>query len=285
MTITGKAVVAGVMGWPVGHSRSPMLHNFWLERAGIDGVYVPLAVPPDRIESALRALPALGFAGVNVTIPHKEAVFAAVDEADSIARRIGAVNTVFVRRDGALAGTNTDVFGFIEALRSRLGGWSGAGAAAVVLGAGGAARAVVAALQDEGAGEIRLVNRTRPRADALAAGFGAPVAALDWAEREAALDGAGLLVNTTALGMNGGEPLDIALDSLPVGAVVNDIVYTPLETPLLAAARKRGCRAVDGLEMLLHQARPGFAGWYGVEPSVDDALRRRIAADVTAPPA
>ena len=279
MTISGKAVIAGVMGWPVGHSRSPLLHNFWLARAGIDGAYIPMAVPPDRVGEALRALPALGFAGTNVTIPHKEAAFAAVDEADGIARRIGAVNTVCVRGDGSLSGSNTDAFGFIEALRSRLGPWSGAGIAAVVLGAGGAARAIVAALQDEGADEIRLVNRTRARADALCERFGAPLVAVDWDEREAALDGAALLVNTTALGMAGGAPLELRLDGLPAEAAVNDIVYTPLETPLLAAARARGCRAVDGLEMLLHQARPGFAAWYGAEPVVDDALRRHVAAD------
>ena len=154
MTITGKATIAGVMGWPVGHSRSPRLHNFWLARAGIDGAYIPFAVPPERVEAALRALPALGFAGTNVTIPHKEAVFTAVDETDAIARRIGAVNTVFAREDGTLAGTNTDAFGFVEALRGRLGGWSGAGATATVLGAGGAARAIIAALQDEGVSEI-----------------------------------------------------------------------------------------------------------------------------------
>ena len=280
MTISGKAIVAGVMGWPVGHSRSPLLHNFWLARAGIDGAYIPMAVPPDRLGEALRALPALGFAGTNVTIPHKEAAFAAVDEADDIARRIGAVNTVAVRGDGALSGSNTDVFGFVEALRSRLGAWSGTGIAAAVLGAGGAARAIVAALQDEGAGEIRLVNRTRARADALCERFGAPLVAVDWDEREGALEGAALVVNTTALGMAGGAPLDLRLDGLSAEAVVNDIVYTPLETPLLAAARVRGCRAVDGLEMLLHQARPGFAAWYGAKPVVDDALRRHVAADL-----
>ncbi len=280
MTISGKAIVAGVMGWPVGHSRSPVLHNFWLARAGIDGAYIPMAVPPDRLGEALRALPALGLAGTNVTIPHKEAAFAAVDEADGIARRIGAVNTVVVRGDGALSGSNTDAFGFVEALRSRLGTWSGTGIAAAVLGAGGAARAIVAALQDEGAGEIRLVNRTRARADALCERFGAPLVAVDWDEREGALEGAALVVNTTSLGMAGGAPLELRLDGLPAEAVVNDIVYSPLETPLLAAARARGCRAVDGLEMLLHQARPGFAAWYGAEPVVDDALRGHVAADL-----
>ena len=280
MTISGRAVIAGVMGWPVGHSRSPRLHNFWLARAGIDGAYVPMAVPPDRVNDALRVLPSLGFAGTNVTIPHKEAAFETVDQTDAIARRIGAVNTVHVRGDGVLAGTNTDAFGFVEALRSRLRGWSAAGASVTVLGAGGAARAIVAALQDEGASEIRLVNRTRARAETLRDRFGPPVVAVDWAEREQALEGSRLLVNTTALGMAGGEPLDIRLDGLPSDAVVNDIVYTPLETPLLAAARARGCRAVDGLEMLLHQARPGFAGWYGFEPAVDDALRAHVAADL-----
>ena len=228
----------------------------------------------------MRALPALGFAGTNVTIPHKEAAFAGVDETDAIARRIGAVNTVFVRDGGTLAGTNTDAFGFVEALRGRLHAWSGAGIAATVLGAGGAARAIVAALQDEGASEIRLVNRTAARAEALRDRFGPTVVAVDWEKREEALDGAGFLVNTTALGMAGGEPLDIRLDALPDDAVVNDIVYTPLETGLLASARARGLRAVDGLEMLLHQARPGFAGWFGSEPAVDDALRRHVAADL-----
>ncbi len=280
MTITGATTVAGVMGWPVVHSRSPRLHNFWLARYGIDGAYVPFAVPPDGLEAALRALPHLGIAGTNVTIPHKEETFRVLDTSDDLARRIGAANTVFVQSDGTLAGTNTDVFGFREALRSRHPGWSGAAGPAVVLGAGGAACAVLAALQDECAPEIRLVNRTRARAEALRDRFGPPVAVTGWDEREAALDGASLLVNTTALGMAGGAALDIRLDALPPSAVVNDIVYTPLETPLLAAARARGCAAVDGLEMLLHQARPGFAGWFGREPEVDDALRGHVMADL-----
>ena len=282
MTITGQAVIAGVMGWPVAHSRSPRLHNFWLDRYGIDGAYIPFAVPPDGIQTALRALPMLGIAGTNVTIPHKEATFEAVDERDEIAQRIGAVNTVFVRPDGALAGTNTDAFGFIEALRGRQPDWRGASGPAVVLGAGGAARAVLAALQDEGAPEIRLLNRTRERAEGLRDVFGPPIVVADWSERDAALDGARLLVNTTALGMAGGERLTIRLDALPVEAVVNDIVYTPMETPLLAAARARGCAAVDGLEMLLHQARPGFAAWFGREPEVDEALRGHVIADLKA---
>jgi len=278
MTITGQAVIAGVMGWPVAHSRSPRLHNFWLDRYGIDGAYVPFAVPPEAVQAALGALPKLGIAGTNVTIPHKEAAFQAVDVRDPIAERIGAVNTVFVRPDTTLAGTNTDAFGFIEALRSRRPGWTGDAGPAVVLGAGGAARAVLVALQDAGAPEIRLLNRTRDRAEGLREAFGPPIVVAEWSEREAALDGARLLVNTTVLGMAGAEPLDIRLDALPRDAVVNDIVYTPMETPLLAAARTRGCIAVDGLEMLLHQARPGFAGWFGREPEVDDALRDHVMA-------
>jgi len=236
-------------------------------------------VPPDGLETALRALPVLGIAGINVTIPHKEAVFRAVDDRDAITERIGAVNTVFVTSDGALLGSNTDAFGFVEALRSRHPVWSGAAGPAVVLGAGGAARAVLVALQDEGAPEIRLINRTRERAEALRDTFGTPITVFDWAEREAALAGAELLVNTTALGMAGCAPLELRLDALPVTAVVNDIVYTPMETPLLAAAQLRGCVAVDGLEMLLHQARPGFARWFGREPEVDDALRTHVIAD------
>ena len=280
MTIGGAARVAGVMGWPVAHSRSPLLHNFWLGRYGIDGAYVPFAVRPGEAAEALRALPSLGVAGVNVTVPHKEAAFAAVDTRDAAARRIGAVNTVFVDAGGALRGSNTDAFGFLEALRSRAPGWSAAAGPAVVLGAGGAARAVLAALAGAGAPEIRLVNRTRARAEGLAGVFGATVAAVGWGERESALAGAALLVNATTLGMVGAPPLDLRLDDLPRSALVNDVVYTPLETALLAAARARGCVAVDGLEMLLHQARPGFAGWFGREPEVDDALRGRLRADL-----
>ena len=280
MTIGGAARVAGVMGWPVAHSRSPLLHNFWLDRYGIDGAYVPFAVRPREVARALRALPNLGVAGVNVTVPHKEAAFAAVDARDAAARRIGAVNTVFVDDGGALRGSNTDAFGFLEALRTRSPGWTAAAGPAVVLGAGGAARAVLAALAEAGAPEVRLVNRTRARAESLAGAFGAPVAVVGWGERESALAGAALLVNTTTLGMAGAPPLDLRLDDLPESALVNDIVYVPLETALLAAARARGCAAVDGLEMLLHQARPGFAGWFGREPEVDDALRQRLRADL-----
>jgi shikimate dehydrogenase len=279
MTITGAARLAGLMGWPVSHSRSPVLHNFWLRAYDIDGAYVPLAVAPEAFERALRALPLLGFAGVNVTVPHKEAAFAAVDETDDLARRIGAVNTIVFDDDGRAHGANSDAFGFIESLRTRAPGWSGPAGPAVVLGAGGAARAIVVALQDAGAPEIRLVNRTAERAARLVEEFGAPLTGVAWNERDAALDGAALLVNTTTLGMTGNPALDLSLDALPRDAVVNDIVYVPLETPLLRAAVARGNPVVDGLEMLLHQARPGFARWFGVEPEVTDRLRAAVRGD------
>jgi shikimate dehydrogenase len=273
MIPTGKARVAGVIGWPVGHSRSPRLHGFWLDRHGIDGAYVPLAVPPGRIGEAVRALPALGFRGANVTVPHKEAVMEALDEVDPSARRIGAVNTIVVREDGSLEGRNTDGFGFLENLREGRPGWDAAAGPAVVLGAGGAARAILVALAEAGAPEIRLLNRTAERAERLAAEIGGPIRVLPWERRAGALDGAALLVNTTTQGMAGQPPLEIDLAPLPRGAVVTDIVYAPLETPLLAAARARGNAVVDGLGMLLHQARPGFEAWFGHRPEVTPELR------------
>jgi shikimate dehydrogenase len=279
MILSGNAKLAGVMGWPVSHSRSPRLHGFWLERHGIDGAYVPLPVPPDGIETALRALPLLGFRGVNVTVPHKEAALSVCDGADPLARRIGAVNTVVVGADGRLAGSNSDAYGFIENLR-RSSAWRSGSGPSVLLGAGGAARAACAALLDAGAGSVRVANRTRMRAEILAEEMGAEVTAVDWGARNEALDGAALLVNTTTLGMTGQPPLDIDLAALPAAAVVYDIVYVPLETPLLAAARRRGNPAVDGLGMLLHQAQPGFEAWFGVRPEVDEDLRRFILSDL-----
>ncbi|HET8726723.1 MAG TPA: shikimate dehydrogenase, partial [Alphaproteobacteria bacterium] len=260
------------------HSRSPVLHGHWLRRYRIDGAYVPLAVPPDGLERALRALPALGFRGCNVTVPHKEAALRLVDRASDAARRIGAVNTVVVEADGTLTGSNTDGFGFLENLRDGAPGWRAEAGPVALIGAGGAARAILAALLDAGAPEIRVANRSRDRAEALAAEFGNGVAAIDWAERAAALDGAALLVNTTTLGMEGQKPLDLALDRLPAEALVTDIVYAPLETPLLAAAKARGNRTVDGVGMLLHQARPGFEAWFGTTPTVDAALRAAVLA-------
>lgn len=270
--------LTAVMGWPVAHSRSPVLHRYWLERHGLAGDYVKLAVPPDRLGPALRALPNLSFAGCNLTIPHKEAALAFLDEIDPAARAIGAVNTITVRPDGKLHGSNSDVFGFIANLKAEAKDWYAAAGPAVVLGAGGAARAVLAGLIAEGVPEIRLLNRHRDRAAALATLFDGHPTVLPWEQRGAALSGAALLINATSLGMTGAPPLDLSLDALPREAVVNDIVYTPLETPLLAAARRRGNRIVDGLGMLMHQGRPGFAAWFGIEPEVTPELRARMLA-------
>lgn len=280
MIPSGKAKLAGVIGWPVGHSSSPRLHGYWLEHYGIDGAYVPLGVEPANFERVLHVLPLLGFVGVNVTVPHKEAALAAVDVADPLAQRIGAVNTVIVRRDGGLEGRNSDAYGFLENIKTAVPGWDAASGPAVVLGAGGAARAVCAALVDDGAPEVRVVNRTAARAEALAAAIGSRCRVLPWSERCGVLDGAGLLVNATTLGMTGQPPLDLDLDRLPRAAVVNDVVYAPLETALLKMAARRGNRTVDGLGMLLHQARPGFKAWFGVEPEVTSALRAFLSQDL-----
>lgn len=279
MILSGKALVAGVMGWPVAHSRSPRLHGYWLEKHGIDGTYIPMAVPPERLEQALRALPALGLRGTNVTTPHKEAALRVCDTVDPVARRIGAVNTVVVGSDGALEGSNTDAFGLIENLREG-GGWQAANGPAVVLGAGGAARAACVALIDAGVESIRIVNRTAERASELAGAMAPQCSSVAWARREEALDGAALVINTTTLGMTGQPPLDIVLDSLPAEATVYDIVYAPLETDLLSVARARGNRTVNGLGMLLHQALPGFEAWFGVRPEVDDGLREFVLQDL-----
>ena len=270
MSLSGNAALAGVIGWPVGHSRSPRLHGYWLEQYAIDGAYVPLAVAPDRFDEALKGLQAAGFRGVNVTVPHKEAAFRACDTIDPDAERIGAVNTIMFSDNGLVQGSNTDAFGFIENIRQVIA-WPGG--VAVVLGAGGAARAVCVALIDAGATEIRLINRTRSRAERLSMEFGEVIRVEDWENRSDAQSSASLLVNTTSLGMTGQPPLDLDLDALPISAIVNDIVYTPLETPLLKLARKRGNIPVDGLDMLLHQARPGFEAWFGTAPQVTEALR------------
>ena len=269
MILSGKAKLAGVMGWPVSHSRSPRLHGYWLEQYGIDGAYLPLAVPPERIAEAIRALPALGFRGANVTVPHKEAALRVVDRVDPVARRIGAVNTIVVGEDGSLEGRNTDAYGFLANLRDGAPEWRPEAGPALVLGAGGAARAVVAALVDAGVPEIRLYNRTTTKAEALTADIGGPIRIV--ATPDSA--NAALLVNTTSLGMAGQPPLDIDLTGLPPAAIVTDIVYTPLITPLLALAQARGNPIVDGLGMLLHQAVPGFEAWFGHRPAVTPALR------------
>lgn len=285
MKITGTTRLAGIMGWPVAHSRSPLLHGFWLEALGIDGAYVPLSVPPEGLHQALKALPVLGFRGCNLTIPHKEAALSAVDRVDPIARRIGAVNTIVVAPDGTLDASNTDTFGFREALREAVPDWRPGVGPAVILGSGGSARAVCAVLAEAGVEEIRLVNRTRPRAERLAHDLAMArtrIAVHAWSETGTALVDAGLLVNTTSLGMSGEPPLDLDLGPLPRRAVVVDIVYVPLETPLLAAARVRGNFVVDGLDMLLHQGRPGFEAWFGQAVTVTPELRAAVAADLIA---
>jgi len=279
MILTGKARLAGVAGWPVGHSRSPRLHGYWLEKLGIDGAYLPLAVAPDDLAQVIRTLPKLGFRGINLTIPHKETVLPLLDAIDPLAARIGAVNTLIIKEDGSIEGRNTDAFGFLENLRRGAPHWQPHAGPAVVIGAGGAARAVVAALTDAGVPEIRLVNRNRERAERLALDLGGPISIGDWDRRAAWLDGAVLLVNTTSLGMAGQPPLDLDLAALPRSATVTDIVYVPLETPLLAAARQRGNPTVDGLGMLLYQAVPGFTAWFGVKPEVTDAFRAFVLSD------
>ena len=277
MMLSGTARLAGVMGWPVAHSRSPRLHGYWLQQHGIDGAYVPLAVRPENLPLALGALSVLGFAGCNLTIPHKEAALDLVDEITPLAARIGAINTVIVKADGTLCGDNTDAYGFIENLRGSVAGFDPAAGPAVVLGAGGAARAVCAGLIEAGATEICLLNRTQERAEIVARDLGAALRVEPWSGRGAALQGAALLVNTTSLGMTGQAALDIDLAALPLAAVVNDLVYSPLTTALLGAAAERGNITVGGLGMLLHQARPGFAAWFGAEPDVTPALHDFVA--------
>ena len=277
MMLSGKSKVAGVMGWPISHSRSPMLHGYWLREYGIDGVYLPFSVDPINLEAALRALPALGIVGTNLTVPHKEAALEICDYVDDTARWIGAVNTIIVQNDGSLFGRNTDAFGFIENLKAE-SSWQAADGPAVILGAGGAARAVVAALINEGVTNIRIVNRTFERARALADAFDDACQPIGWPDVSESLRQSALLVNTTTLGMTGQPMLNLTLDTLPATAVVNDIVYAPLETDLLREAAMRGNPVVDGLGMLLHQARPGFAAWFGHEPDVTPGLRNHIRA-------
>jgi shikimate dehydrogenase len=283
MVITGSTRLAGIMGWPVAHSRSPVLHGFWLREAGIDGAYVPLPVRPERIEQALRALPILGFRGCNLTLPHKSAALAVADSVEPLARRIGAANTIVVLEDGRLEARNTDAYGFCENLRESASGWRPEAGPAVVLGAGGSARAVVAALADAGVAEIRIINRTRLRAEAIRDDLSTAATQISvhpWETVAAVQRGAGILVNTTSLGMAGEPPLVLDLTPLPLSSPVVDIVYVPLETKLLAAARQRGHPVVDGLGMLLHQGRPGFEAWFGCPVRVGPELRAAMQASL-----
>jgi len=275
-----KPPKAGVMGWPVDHSRSPALHEYWLKQYGLAGSYLRVPVPPDQLGKALGELHEQGFSGVNLTVPHKETALGFLHGVTAEAREIGAVNTVFLTADGKLLGTNTDAFGFMTNLTVGAPTWDPRAGPAVVLGAGGAARAVCHALKSAGVAEIRVINRTLARAEVLAAAFGPSLKPRPWADIHDALKDAALLVNTTTLGMKGQPALEIDLAPLPPSAVVNDIVYVPLETPLLAAARARGNPVVDGLGMLLYQAQPSFTGWFVVRPEVTAQLRAHVLASM-----
>jgi shikimate dehydrogenase len=274
--------LAGVMGWPVSHSRSPLIHNYWLQKYGLTGSYVQLPVAPGTLGTAIPGLKALGFKGCNLTIPHKVEAMAFMDEVDPMARRMGAMNTIVVQADGSLKGYNNDGYGYIQSLLDAQPDWRADAGPVTVLGAGGAARAVVLSLADRGAKEIRLLNRSPAAAQALADAFGDEfgevVKALPWADRHAAMDGIALLVNTTSQGMVGNPALDLNLSALPTTALVSDVIYVPLETPLILAAKARGNPTVDGLGMLLNQARPAFEAWFGVPTDITPELRRMIEA-------
>jgi shikimate dehydrogenase len=270
---------ACVIGWPVAHSRSPLIHGYWLEHYGIEGSYGREAVAPEDLAGFIERLGSLGYVGCNVTLPHKEAVYGLVEVQDDTTKRIEAVNTLYME-GGRLLGFNSDAYGFVAHLRSVLPEWRGKGTDVVVLGAGGAARAIIAGLLGEGVERITIANRTEARGRALAAHFGARVDTVPWPQIADRLSDCDLLVNTTQLGMAGQPTLDIDLDRLPTAAAVADIVYVPLETELLRQARARGHPVIDGLGMLLHQAVPGFEVWFGVRPEVTPRLRALIESDL-----
>lgn len=276
MTDHPRIPLAGVIGHPIAHSRSPTLHNYWLRRYGLSGHYVPIDIAPAELAEMVRLLPRLGFVGLNVTIPHKEAILHVADIVTDRAALIGAANTLIFRKDGKIHADNTDGSGFIANLRQNAPAWNPASGPAVVLGAGGAARAVVAALVEVGVPEIRLTNRTRPRADALRSDFGAKIHVYEWVQAANLLDDAATVINTTSLGMTGKPDFTVSMHRLNPKAVVNDLVYTPLKTQFLIEAEARGAQAVDGLGMLLHQAAPGFERWFGQRPDVDEATRRAV---------
>jgi shikimate dehydrogenase len=271
-------IKAGVIGWPIAHSLSPRLYRYWLEKYTISGYYNAIAVEEIAISEILENMAGEGFAGLNVTVPHKQVVMEYLDVLSDRACKIGAVNTITVQKDGMLFGDNTDGFGFLENLRHNYASFNVIAGPCVVIGAGGAARAIVAALVNAGAPIIKVVNRTRSNAEKLAEDIGGPIEVLNWSERHGAMAGANFVTNATTLGMVGKPPLELSLGALPTDALVNDIVYAPLETQLLKNAKDKGNPCVDGIGMLLHQARPGFTSWFGVEPEVTDDLRRYVLA-------
>ena len=268
-----KFRLAGVIGSPIAHSKSPAIHGTWLQRYGVKGHYVPLDIAQKDFADALRMLPKMGFVGVNVTIPHKLTALSLADHVTDRAALIGAANTLTFRDDGSIIADNTDGHGFMENIRSRYPDWKPSEGPAVIFGAGGAARAALAALIDAGTPEIRIANRTRARAEALRTEFGGRVHVAEWVQAGNLLEGATTVVNCSALGMTGKPDLKVPLDALEKDALVTDMVYSPLKTRLLSEAEARGCRVVDGLGMLLHQAVPGFERWFGVKPEVDDEIR------------
>jgi shikimate dehydrogenase len=278
MSDSNQFKLAGVLGMPVFQSRSPIIHNYWIKKHGLKGAYGHFPVRIENVEAALRGLSALGLAGCSITAPHKQIAMKLMDKLDPVAKRIGAINCIVVQPDGSLHGFNNDGFGYLQSLKDAKPDWRADAGPITVLGAGGAARAVVISLVDAGAKEIRLINRTRPRAEELASGIESVVKVLDWNERHDALDGVAMLANTTNQGMHGQLPLEIKLDFLPKSAMVSDLIYIPLETPLLEAARIRGNLTVNGLGMLLNQAIPAFNAWFGVKPEITDELRQTILA-------
>jgi shikimate dehydrogenase len=278
MSTSNDFGLAGIIGMPVAHSRSPTIHNFWLKAQGIRGAYLPLAVKPERLKQALPGLVGLGFRGCNVTMPHKQTAMALLDRVNETSRRIGAVNTIVVEPDGSLSGFNNDGNGFVQSLRDIKPAWRADEGPILMLGAGGSARAVVVALLENGARQIRIANRTAEKAEAIAKEFGAIVTTVAWADRNAAMADVALLVNCTDQGMIGKPALDINLARLAPATLVADLIYTPLETPFLAAARQRGCVTVNGLGLLLNQARFAFKAWFGVFPEITPDLLKAIQA-------
>ncbi len=270
--------LAGILGWPVAQSRSPVIHNFWLNQYSLPGRYVLLPVTADRLDQALRGFAVLGFRGCNVTMPHKMNVMPLLDHIDPMARRIGAVNTIVVQDDGTLRGFNNDGVGFVQSIYDAKPDWRADAGSILVLGAGGAARAVVVALLENGARDIRVANRTRERAEQMVAEIGGGATVLPWDQRNDAMADVGLLVNSTDRGMAGKPALDISLARLPGQTIVADLIYTPPETPFLAAARERGNLTVNGLGLLLNQARLAFEAWFGVRPDITPALLQAVAA-------
>lgn len=268
-----KIPLAGVIGCPIAHSKSPQLHTHWLKTYGLPGYYIPMDVAPEDLATVIPTLMKMGFVGVNITVPHKERVMELADQVTDRATLIGAANTLIFRKDGRIHADNTDGYGFIQNLKQNAPDWNPKAGPAAVLGAGGAARAVITSLLEAGAPEILLSNRTRVRADALKSEFGKRLVVVDWVQAGNMLEDAALVVNTTSLGMLGKPPLRVPLDGLQKNAVVTDLVYAPLKTRLLAEAEEMGCTTVDGLGMLLHQAVPAFERWFGVRPEVDSATR------------